>query len=136
LLNLKKINDLTSQRDLFYYDDFVLFDFTSGNRHIRPMANKTKQWLSKPQARSSWHRLAVTEGDNGERWTIVWDTERRPGVEGRSVAREKLQTGALDCARHMRRMGFIVYEIRHPSGEVYLAEDALQERLSSAVAVP
>lgn len=112
----------------------VLFDFTSGNRHMTGMTTKTKQW-SQPRARSSWHRLAVTEGDNGERWTIVWDTERRPGVEGRSIAREKLENGALDCARHMRRMGFVVYEIRHPSGEVYLAGDALRERLGEAVAV-
>jgi hypothetical protein len=111
-----------------------LFDFAAGNRHIMAMATKTKQWASKPHARSSWHRLAVTEGDNGERWTIVWDTERRPGVEGRSIAREKLENAALDRARHMQRMGFVVYEIRHPSGEVYLAGDALRERLGEAVA--
>ena len=99
------------------------------------MATKTKQWSTKPHVRSSWHRLAVTEGDNGERWTIVWDTERRPGVEGRNIAREKLENAALDRARHMRRMGFIVYEIRHPSGELYLAEDALTKRLAEAVAM-
>ncbi|HWE71863.1 MAG TPA: hypothetical protein VG328_01775 [Stellaceae bacterium] len=98
------------------------------------MAIKTKQWSSKPHARSSWHRLSVTESDNGERWTIVWDTERRPGVEGRNVAREKLEHAALDRARHMLRMGFVVYEIRRPSGEVYLEGDALRERLSEAVA--
>jgi hypothetical protein len=123
-------------KSCFITINLVLFDFMSGNRHITDMTIKTKQWSSKPHARSSWHRLAVTEGDNGERWTIVWDTERRPGVEGRSIAREKLENGALDCARHMRRMGFIVYEIRHPSGEVYLAGDALRERLGEAVAVP
>jgi hypothetical protein len=132
---MKNVNYVKSWKELFYYDNFVLFDFIWGNRHMSDMTTKTKQWSSKPQARSSWHRLSVTEGDNGERWTIVWDTQRRPGVEGRSIAREKLENGALDCARHMRRMGFVVYEIRNPSGEVHLAGDALCERLGEAVAV-
>ena len=100
------------------------------------MTTKTKQWSRKSYAGSSWHRLSVTEGDNGERWTIVWDTHRRPGDEGRSIAREKLESGALDRARHMLRMGFVVYEIRQPSGSVYLAGDALRLRLGEPVAVP
>ena len=104
-----------------------LFDFTSGNPHMNNMTTKTKQWGRKSY--SSWHRLSVTEPDNGERWTIVWDTERRPGIEGRSIAREKGENGALDRARHMRRMGFVVYEIRGPSGALYLDGDALGQRL-------
>lgn len=100
------------------------------------MTTKTKQWPRKSYSSSSWHRLSVTEGDNGERWTIVWDTQRRPGVEGRSIAREKLENAALDRARHMLRMGFVVYEIRQPSGAVYLDGEALRERLGERVAVP
>ena len=100
------------------------------------MTTKTKQWARKSYASSSWHRLSVTEADNGERWTIVWDTQRRPGVEGRSIAREKLERGALDCARHMLRMGFVVYEIRQPSGSIYLAGDALRQRLGEPAVVP
>jgi hypothetical protein len=98
------------------------------------MTTKTKQWPRKSYSGSSWHRLSVTEVDNGERWTIVWDTQQRPGDEGRSIAREKLESAALDRARHMRRMGFVVYEIREPSGSVYLAGDALRERLGESVA--
>ena len=97
------------------------------------MTTKTKQWPRKFAGRSSWHRLSVTEVDNGERWTIVWDTQRRPGLEGRSIAREKLEHGALDRARHMLRMGFVVYEIREPSGAVYLDGDALHQRLGNRV---
>jgi hypothetical protein len=36
----------------------------------------------------------------------------------------------------MRRMGFVVYEIRQPSGELYLEGDALRQRLGEPVAVP
>jgi len=97
---------------------------------------KTKQSPRKSYSGSSWHRLSVTGGDNGDRWTIVWDTQRRPGVEGRSIAREKLENGAIDRARHMLRMGFVVYEIRQPSGAVYLDGDALRERLGELVAAP
>jgi hypothetical protein len=93
---------------------------------------KTKQWPRKSYG-SSWHRLSVTEADNGERWTIVWDTQRRPGGEGRSIAREKLQSGALDRARHILRMGFVVYEIREPSGALFLDGDALHQRLGAPV---
>jgi hypothetical protein len=127
---------LKSSTTLFYYDNFRFIDFVAGNRHMIDMTTKTKQWPRKSYAGSGWHRLSVTEGDNGERWTIVWDTQRRPGVEGRSIAREKLENGAIDRARHMQRMGFVVYEIRQPSGAVYLDEDALRERLGEPVAVP
>jgi len=100
------------------------------------MTTKTKQWARKSYAGSSWHRLSVTEADNGERWTIVWDTQRRPGVEGRSIAREKLERGALDRARHILRMGFVVYEIRQPSGSIYLTGDALRQRLDEPAVAP
>jgi hypothetical protein len=100
------------------------------------MTTNTKQWPRKSYSSSSWHRLSVTEGDNGERWTIVWDTQQRPGSEGRSIAREKLESGALDRARHMVRMGFVVYEIREPKGTLHLTGDALRQRLGPPVAVP
>jgi len=57
-------------------------------------------------------------------------------LEGRSIAREKLENGAIDRARYMLRMGFVVYEIRQPSGAVYLDSDALRERLGELVAAP
>jgi hypothetical protein len=106
----------------------VLFDFVRTNIHINGMAAKTKDWGRKPRSNSNWQHLSVSTADNGERWSIVWDTERKPGPDGRNTALEKLETGALDRARHMLRMGFIVYEIRRPSGDLYLQEADLQQR--------
>ena len=80
----------------------------------------------KPQS-TSWHHLSATEADNGQRWSIIWDVVRKPGTDGRNTALEKYEAGALDRARHILRMGFIVYEIRQPSGSVLLEEAGLRE---------
>lgn len=90
---------------------------------------KTKDWPRKPRSTSSWHHLSASEADNGERWSIIWDVQRKPGSDGRSTALERFENGALERARHMLRMGFVVYEIRKPSGLVYLEEAGLRERL-------
>ena len=113
----------------------ILFDFPEADHHIEAMAAKTKEWGRKPRSNSNWHHLSVSVMDNGERWSIVWDTERKPGPDGRNTALEKLETGALDRARHMLRMGFIVYEIRRPTGDVYLEEADLQQRFGVQAAV-
>lgn len=112
----------------------LLFDFGRSNPYISGMTAKTNQWARRTRSTSSWHHLAASVADNGERWTIVWDTQRRPGSAGRSVAREKLERDALELARHLLRMGFIVYEIHEPSGAVHLAEDALRQRLGEPAA--
>jgi hypothetical protein len=120
-----------------YYGNFIaLFDFSAADHHITGMAPKTKEWLRKPRSSSNWHHLSVSVADNGERWSIVWDTERKPGTDNRNTALEKLESGALDRARHMLRMGFIVYEIRRPSGALYLEEADLRQRFSTRAAVP
>jgi hypothetical protein len=93
------------------------------------MEPKTKQWPRKSYSNSSWQHLSASDFDNGERWSIVWDTQRRPGTDGRNTALEKLERGALDRARHILRMGFIVYEIRQPSGSVFLEEAGVRQRL-------
>ena len=36
---------------------------------------------------------------------------------------------ALDRARHLLRMGFVVYEIRAPQGSLFLGETAIKARL-------
>ena len=92
----------------------------------------TKQWTRKPRSNSNWYHLSVPTGDDGKRWSIIWDVARKPGVEGRNTALEKSELGALDRARHMLRMGFIVYEIREPSGSVLLEEAGLRQRLAFA----
>jgi len=73
--------------------------------------------------------------DTGERWTVIWDTKRKPGMDGRNSAVERFEAGALDRARHMLRMGFVVYEIRQPSGLVFLGEAGIRERLGLQPAV-
>ena len=98
------------------------------------MSPKTNNWTNpRPRSNASWQHLSRSEGDDGKRWLIVWDTTRRPGGEGRSTAAEKLKDAALDRARHMLRMGFVVYEIRDPSGSLLLDEAAIREQLGRAV---
>ncbi len=69
------------------------------------------------------------------RWTVIWDTKRQSGTDGRNTALEKFETSALDRARHMLRLGFIVYEIRDPTGLVFLEEAGIKQRLGSQPAV-
>jgi hypothetical protein len=95
----------------------------------------TKQWPRKPRSNSNWHHLSAREIDTGKRWSIIWDVVRKPGIEGRNTALEKFEHGALDRARHMLRLGFIVYEILEPSGSVFLEEADLRKRLGYAAVV-
>ncbi len=94
----------------------------------------TIQWPRQSKPTLSWQLLSGRDRDSGERWTLIWDTKRRAGTEGRNTAAEKFEHGALDRARHLLRMGFIVYEIRDPSGAVFLEEAEIQHRLSAPVA--
>jgi hypothetical protein len=99
------------------------------------MAPKTEEWLRKPRSSMSWHHLSASQSDNGARWSIIWDTERKPAPDGRNTALEKLESGALARTRHILRMGFFVYEIREPSGAVYLDEEGIRERFSAQAAM-
>lgn len=80
-------------------------------------------------ANKNWHQLSLQQADAGGRWTIIWDTKRRTEPDGRNTAVEKFEAAALDRARHLLRMGFIVYEIREPQGALFLEEDAIKQRL-------
>ena len=80
-------------------------------------------------ANKNWHQLSLQQADAGGRWTIIWDTKRRAETDVRNTAVEKFEAAALDRARHLLRMGFIVYEIREPQGAVFLEEDAIKQRL-------
>jgi len=73
----------------------------------------------------NWHRLSVQQAEAGERWSVIWDTKRRAATDSRNTAVEKSQGAALDRARHLLRMEFIVYEIRDPDGTVVLEEAAI-----------
>ncbi|HVA14008.1 MAG TPA: hypothetical protein VNF99_12210 [Stellaceae bacterium] len=78
--------------------------------------------------------MSAPDPDTGARWTVVWDTIRQSGADGRNTALEKRESDALERARHILRMGFIVYEIREPSGSVFLEEGDIRERLGAQVA--
>jgi len=95
----------------------------------------TQHWRRGTKSSLSWQHLSTRERDTGERWTIIWDTKRQPGTNGRNVAVERYEAGALDRARHLLRMGFIVYEIREPSGAVFLEEPGIKQRLGLEPAV-
>jgi hypothetical protein len=91
---------------------------------------KNRANSTRPRSNANWQHLSASEGDDGRRWRIIWDTTRRPDTEARSTAVEKQENAALDRARHMLRMGFVVYEIREPSGALFLDESSILARLS------
>jgi hypothetical protein len=80
-------------------------------------------------ATKNWHQLSTQQTDAGARWTIIWDTKRRTETGGRNTAVEKFEAAALDRAKHLLRMGFVVYEIREPLGSVFLEEAEIKRRL-------
>ena len=99
------------------------------------MSPRTKSWASaRPRAATNWQNLFAREGDDGKRWHIIWDTTRRGAEATRSTAVEKTKSDALDRARHMLRIGFVVYEIRDPTGAVFLDEPTLVEKLNEVAA--
>jgi hypothetical protein len=89
----------------------------------------TTEWPRKTRSTLSWQHLAGHDADNGDRWSVIWDTQRRLDEGSRNTALEKFEASALSFARHMLKMGFIVYEIRNPSGSVFLEELGIKERL-------
>lgn len=80
-------------------------------------------------ANKNWHRLSLQQADAAAQWTVVWDTKRRAETDGRNRAVEKFETAALDRARHLLRMGFVVYEIIDPDGRMFLDEATIRQRL-------
>ncbi|MDE2165265.1 MAG: hypothetical protein KGJ66_02870 [Alphaproteobacteria bacterium] len=70
---------------------------------------------------------AAPEYETGERWIVLWET-RRPESGIWSQAIEKSQAAAVERARHLLKLGFIVYQIAGPAG-VFLAEAEIAQRL-------
>jgi hypothetical protein len=70
---------------------------------------------------------AAPEYDTGERWVIFWET-RRPPSGNWSQAVEKSQAAAVERARHLLKLGFIVFQITGPAG-VFLEEEEIARRL-------
>jgi len=96
---------------------------------------KSSEWPRRHKSTLSWQHLSGHDNDTGERWTVIWDTKRKPGTDGRNSAAERYESTALDRARHMLRLGFVVYEIRQPSGLVFLEEAGILDRLGLRPAI-
>ena len=96
------------------------------------MSPNTKSGMKpRPRSTTNWQHLSASERDDGKRWRIIWDTTRRAENELRNTAVEKTQSAALDRARHMLRMGFLVYEIRDASDAVFLDEASIRVQLGT-----
>ncbi len=87
----------------------------------------TREWSRQTRPKSNWQNLTVRTVDNGERWAIFWDTQRKVSSDGRNRAEEKNQRAALERARHLLRMGFVVYEIRDPADALFLDEPRIRQ---------
>lgn len=81
------------------------------------------------RSNSRWPCLVPPEPDNGERWTVIWDTRERPSIASRNKAVEKSEPEAVERARKFLSMGFFVYELRGPSGSILLDEAGIQQQI-------
>ncbi len=97
---------------------------------------KTVSWPRTRKSSLGWYNLSAPSADTGARWAVVWDTVRQSGTDGRNTALEKRESDALERARHILRMGFVVYEIREPSGSVVLEEGEIKKRFGAQFAAP
>jgi hypothetical protein len=86
-------------------------------------------WPRKTRAPISWQHLSASEADSGKRWAVVWDTSRLSEAKSRNTALEPSERAALDRARHLLRMGFVVYELRDSTGMILLDEAGIKNRL-------
>jgi len=77
---------------------------------------------------------AAPEYDTGERWIIFWET-RRPESGNWSQAVEKSQAAAVERAKHLLKLGFIVFQITGPTG-VFLDEAEIVKRLQPPPPAP
>lgn len=92
----------------------------------------SNRWPRKTGATLGFQHVLAPEPDTGERWSVIWDITRKSETEGRNTALEKVEAAALDRAKHMLSLGFVVYEIRAPSGSVFLEEAGIKQRLGLA----
>ena len=75
---------------------------------------------------------AAPEYDTGERWTIRWET-RRPEGSRWNEAVTNSREAAVERAKHLLKLGFIVHDIAGPAG-VYLNEKEALQQLGPAPA--
>jgi hypothetical protein len=61
-------------------------------------------------------------------WTISWDMHRHPGASRSSTAREQTEAAALERAERFLKLGFVVYDIKNPSGVIVMDEAQIAAR--------
>ncbi len=84
-------------------------------RHTRPNAFKPSS--ARPDASLSW--------------TIWWDMHRRSGSEGWSRATESNEEEAVQRAERFVKLGFVVYAIKDPKGEVFMDEAQITAHIAA-----
>jgi len=67
-------------------------------------------------------------------WTIWWDMHRRGDAASSSRAMESSQDEALQRAERFLKLGFVVYAIRDPKGEIFMTEAQIAERFGRVLA--
>ena len=78
------------------------------------------------------YRKMVVTGDHlnpakSPPWTVIWDTVAR--ADGCwSEHRSQNEATALEQAAHFVKLGFVVHEIRDPSGVVTMDAEAIEAR--------
>ena len=77
---------------------------------------------------------AAPEYDTGERWTIRWETRRPDGVRWNEAVTNSRES-AVERAKHLLKLGFIVHDISGPDG-VYLNEKEALQQLGPPPAAP
>ncbi|MGH6967717.1 MAG: hypothetical protein ACREEL_09415 [Stellaceae bacterium] len=75
---------------------------------------------------------AAPEYDTGERWTIRWETRRPEGGRWNDAVTNSREA-AVERAKHLLKLGFIVHDISGPGG-VYLNEKEALQQLGPAPA--
>jgi hypothetical protein len=81
--------------------------------------------------RSSPVRPLWARGAAQLNWIIWWDTQRRPGSEGRSRAMEGNEEDALQRAERFLKLGFVVYAINDPKGAMFMDETQIADHFAA-----
>jgi hypothetical protein len=67
------------------------------------------------------------EAASGPPWTVHWETEAR-GDNHWNTVRTQTEAGALDCAAHFLKLGFVVHAIKDPFGTIVMDASSIKAR--------
>lgn len=86
------------------------------------------------QSRASSFKSPPAREEAQMSWTIWWDMHRRSGSEGWSRAVESNEEDALLRAERFLKLGFVVFAIKDPKGEVFMDEAQISEHFAARAA--